>query len=384
MSCIIEDPAGDAFMLSIYNAIAVGSCYVGNELDLLYPIGSILAIREPNLKVPMMGGNGIIRVETPSDVHFLSNSDPLVANVRWNRPAPVSPFSKNCDFKVEGNKYFVKQEYRVAESLYSRGLREQLSADQRLLLYLNRSAAHLQLSNYASARRDVACVLQLIEESDRPDSETNMKLKEKALFRLANSQYGQRKFPLAKSTFITLLQTFPTSQQAKDGIAKCEAREKEAATGEFDFVGMYKAGKKGGAVRLDVADYQGPMKVEEIATRGGGRGIVATRQIKAGEVMLVERAFDVSFVQDLDEKCLVTSIDILRRDVKFNTGISHVAGIVSKLIDDPSLIPIIDSLYAGPTATAPVPLSAIPPEEPPADGVGIDVARIELVCTVNE
>ena len=378
----MEDPAGDALMLSIYNA-PVGQHYNGNELDLLYPPASIIAIREPNLKVPMMGGAGILRVDSPADVSLLSPSDPLLKNVKWRQPAPISPFARNCDFKVGGNLYFVKGEYLVAESLYSRGLRENPPKEQRLL-HLNRAAAHLQLSNFASAGRDATAVLEAIKEMDEPESKENLKLREKALFRLANSQYGQRKFLLAKSTFTTLLQHVPTGQQAVDGIAKCEAREKESATGEYDFLGMYQAGKKGGAVRLDVADYHGPIKVEQIAARGGGRGVVATRDIKAGEVVLAEKAFDICFAGDLNPKCFITTLDILRKEVKFNTGVAHVAGIVSKLMDDPSLIPVLDSLYAGPTESPPLPFPVTTDVASSLDSIGIDVGRVELVCTINE
>ena len=388
VSMAVEDPAGDAVMLSFYNA-AVGNHYTGPELDLLFPLGAILAIREPNFKSPSMGGSGIIRVDSPTDIIFLSETDALLDEIKWEVKKPISPFSRNCDYKVEGNRYFAKRDYILAESIYSRGLRENPSTEQRLLLHLNRAAAHLQLSNFASAGRDATAVLEAIEEMDDPDSQENMKLKEKALFRLANSQYGQRKFPLAKSTFTTLLQQVTTSQQAADGIAKCEAREKESATGEYDLLGMYRAGKKGGAVRLDVADYQGPIKVEQVAGRGGGRGVVAARNIRAGELLVLEKAFAVTFIEDLDPRFPILSIDMIRSAVSFSPAVAQVIKIANKLSDDPSLLSVVNSLYAGPKSTQPIATSvenfvaSNSAEDTAVEGFGVDVTRIEEIGTFN-
>ena len=364
-------------MLSAYN-LSVNH-YNGPELDLLYPLGSILAVREPNFKSPALGGSGMLRLDTPTDLIFLSETDPILEDIRWKYASPKSPFGRDCDYKVEGNKYYAKKDYVVAESIYSQGLRRNPPKDQQILLHLNRSAAQNQLTNFASAGRDAAYVLQSIEESDEPDSKANMKLKEKASFRLANSQYGQRKFPLAKSTFITLLQNFPTSQQAEEGIAKCEAREKESATGEYDFLEMYRAGKKGGAVRFDIGDYQGPVKSEQIATRGGGRGMVATRNIRAGDLISVEKAFLATFPEDLDPRFPIVSIDMVRSSVSFTTTVGQVIRIAQKVADDPSLETIVNSLYAGPNA--PLPTTTL--EEPIVKGFGVDVTRIEEVGIFN-
>ena len=328
--------------------------------------------------------NAQIRIDSPTDIQYLSDSDPLLKNTRFKYPSPTSPFRNSTDFKVEGNTYYAKKDYVVAESIYSQGLRRNPPKNQQILLHLNRSAAHLQLSNFASAGRDAAYVLQSIEESDRPDSEANMKLKEKALFRLASSQYGQRKFLLAKSTGITLLQNFPTSQEAKEGIAKCEAREKESATGEYDFFGMYQS--EGGAVRFDVADYQGPIKVERITTRGGERGIFATRDIEVGEVLLVEKAFDVVFAEEGNLEFIVANVDPIRRMMKHKTTIPHVTNVIQKLVDNRSLVPLLDALYAGPKTPGPLPVPLPRVDDPQQEfqPVGIDVKRIDLISEFNE
>ena len=242
-----------------------------------------------------------------------------------------------------------------------------------------RAAAHLQLFNFASAGRDATVVLESIAASDKPDSEENLKLKEKALFRLANSQHLQRNFSLAKSTYITLLQTIPTSNKAKEGIAKCEAREKQATIGEYDFLSMYRAGLMIGALRLDIADYQGPIKVEEIASRGGGRGMIATRNIRAGELLLLEKAFCATFIEDLDPRFPNISIDMVRSTVSHSTTVGQVIGIAKKISDDPSLVSVINSLYAGPTQSLPT----LTTEVPALEGFGVDVTRIEEVGTFN-
>ena len=38
--------------------------------------------------------------------------------------------------------------------------------------------------------------------------------------------------------------------------------------------------------RLDVASYTGPIQVESLAGRGGGRGVIASRDIQAGDLLV--------------------------------------------------------------------------------------------------
>jgi hypothetical protein len=72
-------------------------------------------------------------------------------------------------------------------------------------------------------------------------------------------------------------------------------RYKEQSKGGFTFREMFQAGlageASGQAVRLDVADYVGPVK--EALVKGKGRGLVAARDISPGELLMAIKAEEI-------------------------------------------------------------------------------------------
>jgi hypothetical protein len=75
------------------------------------------------------------------------------------------------------------------------------------------------------------------------------------------------------------------SQDAKVGIKKCEQRIKEKETGDYDWVHLREHGLVPG-IQLDVVDYKGPIQIAAFGNRGGGRGVIASRDIKIGELLV--------------------------------------------------------------------------------------------------
>jgi hypothetical protein len=72
-------------------------------------------------------------------------------------------------------------------------------------------------------------------------------------------------------------------------------RYREQSKGTFALKEMYQAGlageAKGEAVRLDVGDYIGPVK--EALMEGKGRGLVVTRDVSPGELLMAIKAEDI-------------------------------------------------------------------------------------------
>lgn len=119
-------------------------------------------------------------------------------------------------------------------------------------------------------------------------------------------------------------------------------RLEEAEEANYDWSARFQLGLDVHAhPRQDAADFLGPWKVERIAGRGGGRGAVATRDIKPGELLLVEKAFAIVYPWEVEGGDVDGEI---------------VQKIVRKLEEDGSLARGMMSLYAGPAY--PPPMSA--------------------------
>ncbi len=72
----------------------------------------------------------------------------------------ISPLVEETadSLKAKGNEYFVKKEYKLAESFYSEAIK---LCDNNAVLYANRSAANLELGHYLLALDDSERAIQL-------------------------------------------------------------------------------------------------------------------------------------------------------------------------------------------------------------------------------
>ena len=110
--------------------------------------------------------------------------------------------------------------------------------------------------------------------------------------------------------------------------------------GIYDFSGMLKETLK--QTRLDRASYKGCVEVRTCKDKSRGRGLFLTKAVKAGELLLCEKAFSVSLMsiketvaQKLHGDGLDEAVDSLQKDCVF------------QLHRNPSLIPAFTELYSG-------------------------------------
>ncbi|KAG8968853.1 hypothetical protein FRC05_001339, partial [Tulasnella sp. 425] len=174
---LVEDVNGDVCRVTLYNY--PGTIGAKSQLlDALFPVGSILAIREPTLKFATNGGNQLLRVDCPSDVIWLEPDDERLVGVKWKTGGhvPDSPRLPNTEeeWKKQGNGHYQNGLYIPAAVSYSRGLQRFPASS---VLRLNRAMAYLQLEYYGAALSDCETAQ---ENEDLPAS-----LMSKALFRAA-------------------------------------------------------------------------------------------------------------------------------------------------------------------------------------------------------
>ncbi|KAH7716697.1 TPR domain protein [Aphelenchoides avenae] len=174
--------------------------------------------------------------------------------------------------------------------------------------------------------------------------------KERCLRILGAAAYGMRKWELSVRHYEELLHAFPSNEHVRDRLLAALARLAEERTGNYDFGMLYKA-DLAGEMDVDVADYVGPIEVVDIP--GKGKGIVATRDIKKGTLLLVSKAFAIA--------------------TSFNGLLNAIE---EKLGRQPERIAEVAGLYYGCERHAATPRES--------DGkIVIDRNRLVLICSYN-
>ena len=247
--------------------------------------GAVIAVKEPYYKVTVDGGY-TIRVDHPSDVVRLSPGDSLVPEAFAARFVEVKDAAT---LKAEGNAAYGKKDCMSALDRYTEALA--VCSDQvlRYDLHRNRANANLLLARYEPALADaLAAIIPGLDAAD----ESAGKLNAKAYFRAGRAAYCLRLFEHAKEHFRNAELSSSGDADAARELTRTTQRLAEEKTGCYDFTAMNKAMAKI-SKRLDYADFLANTEVKTAGKRG--RGLFAAVDLKAGDLVLVEKAFSVVF-----------------------------------------------------------------------------------------
>ncbi|GAA5974723.1 hypothetical protein JCM11641_007240 [Rhodosporidiobolus odoratus] len=337
----------------------------GPDLDALFPLGQLLAIKDPTFKINEDGRVQLIRVDSPPDLVFLESGDPLLSKVKWIFPSPGKSLPLSFDSKAHGNSLF-----------------KQKNDEHKLLLHLNRAQANLLVDNFASASRDASAALALLAEAGDVPPQTKLK----ATLRRARALEGLRMLEQSKAAFDQVLKIDKTSIEGKNGRSRLVKMLREAQTGEYDWTALRKEVKSDVKLDAHCGNVFGGIEVAVIEKRGGGRGVVAQRAVKAGEVLLVEKAFAVG---NPPTPCgrIVTACNPHRGSSEKPSDLALADAAVARIVDDPSTLPLILSLHGGskypPTHTATFDSLACRDLKDEPDAANIDIASLEEIATTN-
>ncbi|KAG8931579.1 hypothetical protein FRC02_002507 [Tulasnella sp. 418] len=337
------------------------------------------------LKIPSSGGNPMIRVDSPSDIVFVSDGDPILDGIRWQSGSTLPKVQRRPTtlekWKALGDQQFREKQFLGAVLSYTEGIK--LDATNTALLH-NRAMAYLRLEFFSRALNDCRSALQLSGITDQDSV--------KALYRAGRALYGLGDWTGAKACFEDALKVNEAEKESRTWSAKCDARVREQETGDYEVVGIYRRSKSEG-VRVDVADFVGNIEVASMKSRGGGRGVVATRELKAGELLVVAKPFASVFEEDFQgpkEMLMVFNLMTDTTDAKCHGYL--ISKITTMLFSDSSRADLIYHLYAGPSLDKPP--STYPPETNMTitthqssplfnDQVAVDVSRIEGAASFN-
>lgn len=326
----IEDMEGSVDRLSIYNLPSA------IPIDKVIPKGAIVAVKEPYFKATADGG-AMVRVDHPSDFVLLEPHDSSVPP-QWRRE--VKAALAGSRLKNEGNTAFKNGNWQRARELYTEALaKSDSNADLRSTLHRNRAQVHLNLGQYEFASEDATSAI--IPGNNL--SQQAKKLNVKSYFRASRAQYLLGDFGLAKEYLDQALDLDSTDETIIADLARTKQRILEQRNGDFDFIAMAQSATISHR-KLDHASFTNNTTVRSAGKRG--RGLFATKNIKHGSVVMVEKAFCAVFGDDLG-KIRSMTVNINTDRCEFGTHAERLYEIIDKMRCNPTQASIFLELWDG-------------------------------------
>ncbi|WVQ73027.1 hypothetical protein IAR50_002590 [Cryptococcus sp. DSM 104548] len=324
----VEDPHGLVLPVNVKFPTPI-PCYALNlrsTLQELYPIGAILAIPEPDLRSGTKGGYVIV-VHVPTDIQELHGSHPLAQAFKGVVPAaPIHELTWE-EVKDLGNKALKGKNPIIAAKHYTTALKypEVMSNPGRqLTLHLNRAQAHLDQKLYGYAYRDCAKVERLAQDPEAQATDAQLA---KLYWRMANSAYAMK--------------------------AKLETRKIESQYGHYNWSSIFQDVHRTKAPCIDIADYEGPVEARIIPSKKT-RGLVLTRSVRAGDLLIVSKSLLTSYSGDAGN-AITPCVDNSTDEYIKPSSYSAIARAVHRCLDDPFSAELFASCDSVETSNTPQP-----------------------------
>ncbi|KAG9948288.1 SET domain-containing protein, partial [Aureobasidium melanogenum] len=273
----VEDETGEVDRIAILNFGL--SSWPQKQL----PPGAVLAIKEPFYSsVPEDMGMALC-VHHPSDVLFLDEDHPMFPH-EWKSSTQPKTAS---EWKLDGNNALKSKDYIKANRCYTKGLAALTTADNDLKsdLLRNRAQVRLSLGCYETAKVDA---IASTEAGARRDESKHGK----ALYRAGRAAYELHDYKSAQDMFQQMLATLPSDQDGLRELKRTELRIHEAENGVFDFPAMLKKISETADYRSEQASYLRRTSIRNAV--GSSKGLFATENIFAGQIILCEKVFVAS------------------------------------------------------------------------------------------
>lgn len=102
---------------------------------------------------------------------------------------------------------------------------------------------------------------------------------------------------------------FPQNSEASMALDRAQCRFHEQETGVYNFKQLQVRAKKLRPPHLDHATYIGPVEIKQTGSKG--RGLFTTEPVKAGDLLLCEKAFSVAYVDENRGNKSISRISLL-------------------------------------------------------------------------
>ena len=171
------------------------------------------------------------------------------------------------------------------------------------------------------------------------------------MFRAGEALYHLRRYDDCCQILEKLCRLFPLNTLAQAASGRAQSRLREQKTGEYNFKLLQAEAKKIRPPHLDHATYIGPVEVKQTASKG--RGLFVTKAVKAGDLLLCEKAFAHCYASNKSdgENAGGSNISILINaeadTIVMGTQAELLKTMIQKIYHNPSLAPALTTLYHG-------------------------------------
>ncbi|KAK1470116.1 TPR domain-containing protein [Colletotrichum cuscutae] len=265
---VVEDQHGSVDKMALYNQ--------GNSTILQsIPEGSMVLVKEPYYR--FSGDNDfMLCVDHPSDIVLLrpGPDDALIPELF----RAVPEFETAADWKAAGDRAFISKNLPLAVANYTRALElaSEIDTSFQIDVLLKRAGINLTLNCFDGALSDA-----LSPRGASSDWKSHF-IAGKAAYQLAD-------FQTSKLHFDSALALKPEAANIRKEYERCEARLEEEK-GNYDLADMT-ASVTSKNIHIDRASFLARTQVRDSPHHG--RGLFATENIKAGEMVFAERATSV-------------------------------------------------------------------------------------------
>ncbi|KAH8661654.1 hypothetical protein BGZ60DRAFT_530604 [Tricladium varicosporioides] len=238
------------------------------------PENSTVAIKEPYVQLNQ-DSDYVIRVDHPSDIAVLRGDDPAVSMIMQfvAEKKEITPL----EWKNAGDKAYLEKQYASAIECYTQAIDGQSTNESfRKDAYRKRAFANLIAERFESAKNDA------LSSCSGATSDS------KAYYTAGRASYELRNYAESKEYFEKSLELCPRDSKTRKDYNRSLARIEEQDNGNYDFTKMILS-LSNDHVSLDHADFTKNTEVK--MTEHAGRGLFASRDIGAGEIVLCEKAF---------------------------------------------------------------------------------------------
>lgn len=218
---------------------------------------------------------------------------------------------------------------------YTEALKHGPTEDEERIIKLNRSMAFLKTQQFEAALSDI---------ESAPDGPN---LVEKALDRKAQALYGLEKYRECSHVLKEMSQNFAGNTSLHQRLARTIERVKEQERGLYDFARMQREASSQRPPHLDFATYIGPVEIGLSGSKG--RGLFTTRAVKAGDLLLCEKAFAHAFVdtEGVHKQDLTVLIDAERDMITVGGQAELIRLVAQKIYHNPSMAAAVTGLHHG-------------------------------------
>ncbi|KAF2447508.1 hypothetical protein P171DRAFT_509783 [Karstenula rhodostoma CBS 690.94] len=334
---LAEDNLADVVLLQLYQQETEEI----REASDIVNVGMTLLVKEPYFKVMASGEYGL-RVDHLSDVIHVSPDDPRIPETLRAQFLPEKCSAQSL--KMKGNAAIGEKQYWQAIKEYSNALTVANIPDEIEIIKRNRSLAFLKTKQYDAAL------------SDTGFPNFGSEPVEKSLFRAAEALYFLSRFRDSSKVLELLRAKFPNNEQALAVLERVRRRCLEQDDGNYDFKLLQAEAKKLRPPQLDHATYIGPVEIRNTKTKG--RGLFVTKAVKAGDLLLCEKAFAHAYAAEGDEGNSKVTL-LMNLETKRGLMGGHadlITTITQKLFRNPSVAPSFTTLYHGNYETASTPM----------------------------